>query len=388
VPQSSGEDLVAIRFITRWRNWWNRRKRPYFAFQIEPTSRCQLRCAICPRSILSSQWQSRDLPFSVFEKIIPWLKNARHVHLQGWGEPLLHSRIVAMLHAVKRAGCKASITTNGLALTPALSERLIAEGLDTITISLAGGSPATHRRLRSGSDLSAILKNIEALADHKERYRLRQPALYVSYLMTKPSLPELKDFLPTLHHSGVQKVIAANLEYTPTAEQDALKIFGWKKDEAVQECLSETAEAAQSLKLPVTIYPAILEETVVCELDPRRILFITADGSVSPCIYLKLPVTGPIPRYFDGSDYRVPQLSFGSLAHQEFLAFRHNPHYLSFCNELTARSQGVSELYDDLAFSQVGSLEKIRAMEKESREVMRRFPLPQPCRTCYKAYGI
>ena len=65
-------------------------KRALFAIQVEVTSRCTRSCAVCPRSAFADSWLEGDLSAGLWQRLRPDLRLARHVHLQGWGEPLLH----------------------------------------------------------------------------------------------------------------------------------------------------------------------------------------------------------------------------------------------------------------------------------------------------------
>jgi len=82
------------------------RGRPFEALQIEVTSRCCLKCEMCPRSALAHQWPEIDLSWEAFQRIVPVFGYVQHVHLQGWGEPLLHPRLAEMIAAAKAAGCR------------------------------------------------------------------------------------------------------------------------------------------------------------------------------------------------------------------------------------------------------------------------------------------
>ena len=66
-----------------------------------------------------------------------------------------------MVKIAKSAGCKVSITTNGQALNSENSKRLIAEGVDIVTISVAGVSQGTHGFIRTGSNLKTIFENVK-----------------------------------------------------------------------------------------------------------------------------------------------------------------------------------------------------------------------------------
>ena len=43
--------------------------RPFEAFQIEVTSRCNLKCIMCPVTVLADRWPSLDMSWQTFERI-------------------------------------------------------------------------------------------------------------------------------------------------------------------------------------------------------------------------------------------------------------------------------------------------------------------------------
>ena len=99
---------------------------------------------------------------------------AEHVHLQGWGEPLLHPDLPGMVAAAKAAGCTVGITTNGDLLSEALT--WIAEAqVDLVTVSVAGRA-STHARLRDGSRLGDILGAARELVRTRRRRRAQPSA--------------------------------------------------------------------------------------------------------------------------------------------------------------------------------------------------------------------
>jgi MoaA/NifB/PqqE/SkfB family radical SAM enzyme len=85
-------------------------RRPLRALQIEVTSRCTRQCAICPRFALSGEWLEGDLSREHWRRLEQDLNTAQHVHLQGWGEPLLHVDLPRMVKAAKRNGCTVGIS--------------------------------------------------------------------------------------------------------------------------------------------------------------------------------------------------------------------------------------------------------------------------------------
>jgi MoaA/NifB/PqqE/SkfB family radical SAM enzyme len=84
---------------------------------------------------------------------------ARHVHLQGWGEPLLHPDLRAIVKDVHAAGCEVGITTNGDLLDEARSW-IVAEPVDVLTVSLAGLGES-NRRYRDGGEARELLEVLQ-----------------------------------------------------------------------------------------------------------------------------------------------------------------------------------------------------------------------------------
>src|SRR3990172_2816989 len=142
--------------------WFKRRDaaRPFEAFQIEVTSRCNLKCVMCPVRVLAARWPARDRAWETYERAAAAFARAKWVYLQGWGEPLLHRRIFDMIGRAKQAGCRVGFTTNGTRLTRATGARLLDAGLDLLAVSIAGASAASHEAIRVGSDFAKLLENL------------------------------------------------------------------------------------------------------------------------------------------------------------------------------------------------------------------------------------
>ncbi|MDI6893076.1 MAG: radical SAM protein [Bacillota bacterium] len=124
--------------------------------QLEVTSACQLRCRFCPRTALADSWITTHLPWESFTALLSDAPRLELVHLQGWGEPLLHPRLWDMAAALKGAGCRVSLTTNAVLLDQQASREACRLGVDLVAISVAGARAATNDSLRLGSSLDRI----------------------------------------------------------------------------------------------------------------------------------------------------------------------------------------------------------------------------------------
>ena len=106
---------------------------------IELTNTCNLRCAKC---ILEHTKRDRGfIDDALFEKILHDIKSAgtpTEIALSGSGEPTLHPHLVEYVKAARSIPNVGVIgfATNGVALKPDLSERLLNAGLTRLKASL------------------------------------------------------------------------------------------------------------------------------------------------------------------------------------------------------------------------------------------------------------
>ncbi|WP_051286260.1 radical SAM protein [Megalodesulfovibrio gigas] len=126
---------------------------------IEPTSRCNLACGMCPRQTPGCVMTDGDLAFETLAALETVLPGVERVSLAGLGEPLLHPQIVeivAWLRARLPATARIGLQTNGLLVTQALADRLAAAGLDQLCLSVDALETAPNQPLHGGSFLPAI----------------------------------------------------------------------------------------------------------------------------------------------------------------------------------------------------------------------------------------
>jgi MoaA/NifB/PqqE/SkfB family radical SAM enzyme len=349
------------------------RRRPFQAFQIEVTTRCTLGCTMCPRTALRDDWPEIDLPWEAFLAAGRAFDRVRHVHLQGWGEPLLHPRLPEMVGAAKAAGCHVGLTTNGSRLDGQMAEQLLDRGIDLLAISIAGATPETHARIRVGSDLPALLENIARLVALRKRRAGSRPKVELAYLMTRANLPELPAAVEIAGRLGVDEVYATNLDYVPGPEQEDMTAFGPATDAAVVRAYVEDAgRAARRAGVRFRPYPLEPQEVSICEARPLDILFVSSDGWVSPCTYMGLPQRGMIPRRFAGQPASVPRLRFGNVLEHGLLEIWNSPEYAAFRVQFAERLRSAA----------------LSVLNDRQSETPGKPPAPEPCQRCYKLYGL
>lgn len=115
------------------------------------TEGCNLQCRHC---WISPKYQNEDhiypsLDMEIFQSIIRQAKELglSSVKLTG-GEPFLHPRISDLLEFIQKEDLDLNIETNGLLLTPELSEQIAACKSPFVAVSLDGTDEDTHDRIR------------------------------------------------------------------------------------------------------------------------------------------------------------------------------------------------------------------------------------------------
>ncbi len=121
---------------------------------LELTSKCNLRCGMCPLPVLRRPYE--DMEWHLVEKA------EREIHglglklkwLHEMGEPLLYSRIDDAI----RLFPEASLSTNGLVLTPEIGAKLLATPLKRIRICVDSIDPKVYPQLRTGGDFEKLVE--------------------------------------------------------------------------------------------------------------------------------------------------------------------------------------------------------------------------------------
>ncbi len=125
---------------------------------IEITSRCNLSCGHCARSLRNRS--GKDMDRHAFKYLLDLMPNSFKVVLVGLGEPTLHPQLIDFVALAAQRGRRVELVTNAMGLEKALSRGLIAAGLGGLTFSLDSVDPDVAARVRTGSNLDQIMGNI------------------------------------------------------------------------------------------------------------------------------------------------------------------------------------------------------------------------------------
>ncbi len=297
-------------------------RRPLDCVQVEITTRCTGRCRYCPHTLLAPRWRSADLGLEAFRRLWPLTRQATRVHLQGWGEPLLHTDFFEMAALARQAGCQVSTTTCGSEMTEDLAERLVASGIDLIAFSLTGTDAASNAA-RTGIPFDEVCAAIERLQRIRRARQGVHLELHIAYLMLASSMEAVSGLPALMRRLGVHAGVVSTLDYVP-APHLAAEAFACHETEKLARARDLLQAAAhEAHRLGLALHYALPDPSAPghrCRENPQRTLFVGVDGGLSPCTRTQVPLTGDNPQ----------RLVFGNLHHDDPLEVWQGPAWREF----------------------------------------------------------
>lgn len=357
--------------------------------QVEVTTRCDAACVYCPRTACGDGWRNADMPMALFRRVLTACRGTRHLHLQGWGEPLLHPRYPDMLSEAVAAGYVVGLTTNGVHLDAAMAGALVDAGVDMVALSLAGIG-ARNDAVRRGAPTARVLAALDALREAKARAGSVLPRVHLAYMLLRQDTDGPEALPALLRGRGVETVVVSTLDHVTTpqladaayahAGADELAALGRRLEAACTVAEAEGIRMVWRLprpaqppaSLPVHPVPrqdgrqdaavslqahsvtpdhpflpgyeppelwdvpsamlhalAAREGDASCTENVGRAAVITVDGMVAPCVFAALPLCGGRPR--DGSGpVAAGRMLFGSVEDATLAEVWGRPAYAAF----------------------------------------------------------
>lgn len=299
--------------------------------QVEVTTRCNAACVYCPRTVYRGVWPDRVFPLEAFRLLLPALRKTGLVHLQGWGEPFLHPDFFKMAALARDAGCRVSTTTNGMLLDEEKLRLLLDSKVDTIAFSLAG-IEASHDRVRPGTSYRKILEVIQTLNRLKAQAGVATPQIHIAYMLLRSGLSDLEKLPQALKGAGVQQVVISTLDFIPNRELtgESFQLADMQAYEELNTRLAEVTTAVQDSRIAVHYQLTPLNNTKsFCPEMPQGALVIASDGSVTPCVFTNLPLSG-VTYWGAGGELPYHRLVFGNLLKEDLGNIWRRPAYVNF----------------------------------------------------------
>ena len=184
---------------------------------VEITNKCNLNCSTCIRNVWDECFGNmRD---TTFRRVLAGIRDfspVPEVFFGGWGEPLVHPRVVDWVRCTKESGARTLLITNGILLDEKMARGLIEAGLDVLWVSIDGATPETYADVRLGEYLPTIIENLERLREMKSRRFgtspwSGHPKLAVAFVAMKRNIRDLPQVLELGRRLGAVEFSISNL---------------------------------------------------------------------------------------------------------------------------------------------------------------------------------
>ncbi|MDR1312171.1 MAG: radical SAM protein, partial [Deltaproteobacteria bacterium] len=249
---------------------------------VDPTSRCNLKCRMCPRTWYVERGETAwapdgpgDMGFDLYSAAVGEgaRLGARSVKLNFLGEPLLHPDIVRMVRLASGLGLWVMMNTNAALLSPELGRGLLEAGLTDLFFSFDSPYREEYERVRVGASYDRTLGNIRAFMEAKERMGFKHVQTRASMV-----LPELLEGPGgpggTVSDGAERHGDPGGLEGREAAKRDFIRLFR----------SMGVAEVGFGLPTVMGMDYAPLNRGLkfVCP-DLFRRVFVFRDGMAGPC---------------------------------------------------------------------------------------------------------
>lgn len=266
--------------------------------QIEITNRCNLSCAMCPRTHFGQEY--RDMDLYIFERILAKINSPMEIILTGWGEPLMHPDIYIMAELCKRKALTVRMTTNGTLLTQEAAKRLVVTGIDSVIVSadsfqMAAGTDLRHQT----ASLEENIKNLIRVRQNKSK-----PQVVLQPTLHKGKENDVFDLVKKGKQLGVDMINIVRLDRRFNKNLD---VFDAKEEQGI---IKKIIQFSDEVKIRVDVLPFTAFAGIkrflyrwasgfwfrVNRRCPKtyNYLYITNTGKVTPCCGLPKYVVGDI----------------------------------------------------------------------------------------------
>lgn len=178
-----------------------------YAFSVEPSGHCQLRCPECPTGAAVLTRKKGNIDPVLFTKIINEIKEyTLYLNLYFQGEPLIHPQIDFLIRKADEARTYTTLSTNAQLLDKEMCQKLISSGLSRIVISLDGFSQEIYEQYRRGGNVEKVKNGILSLIEAREEENATNPLVVVQTLAFRHNKNEIKRIRDWCRSVGVDKL--------------------------------------------------------------------------------------------------------------------------------------------------------------------------------------
>ncbi|MFA5391139.1 MAG: radical SAM protein [Candidatus Omnitrophota bacterium] len=269
-------DFMRDLFLVRWY--------PRFVFypkyfELEITTRCDLRCTMCEHTYWKEK--PRDLTLEQFKMIVDQFPDLKWLGTTGIGSSFLNKDYLKMLEYAKKKKVYIELFDPCHRLDAGLAEKIVADGLlDRLYISIDGATKETYEKIRVGADFDQVVHNIKYIVDAKRKHKTMFPEISFHFIISKTNYKEVPRMIELVYeltrHDNIGVMFSHLLHPFEEIKGDVFVL-----PKALKE---ETHQLSKKHKVRAIWGKNAREEKQPINKCTEWIMpFIFADGSVIPC---------------------------------------------------------------------------------------------------------
>ncbi|MBN2121105.1 MAG: radical SAM protein [Candidatus Omnitrophica bacterium] len=293
-------------------------KQPPIFLNIEPTTRCNIRCKICGNREYPEE-KKTDLSLIQFKSILRQFPDLKFLCLTGGGEPLLNKDLTAMIRFAKERKVHTGIVSNGTLLNKEMAKEMLETKIDWISFSVDSADKKNFEEIRQGACFGEVIGNIEYFRRQVSRNCLiakgYAPDISFVFVAMRENIEELPEVIRLAYSIGVKKVfvykVRASLQGS-SSKDDFESGISLKLARAVRvKSISKARELNIDLIFKDFFHARVKKKG--CHV-PWIASYITSQGYVCPCCVL----------------YDYDMVNFGNVLEEDFSSIWNNQAYKDF----------------------------------------------------------
>ncbi|MDP8216560.1 MAG: radical SAM protein [Candidatus Kaelpia imicola] len=222
-----------------------------FHVQIDLTNNCNNDCIGCwcnspllEEQRMPSELKKQYIPFNTLKGVLNEVKEvgAKEVYYSGGGEPFMHPEIMEVLEYTKRLGLICYVNTNFTLLDKNKIDRLIAIGVDHLTVSIWAGSAETYSDTHPNKSKEIFYKIKENLI-YLNRNKNRAPLIKLYEVIFNLNYHEIKEMIDFARSSCCESVEFTLIDTIP-GKTGRLSLNKREREELYSNCSEISKELA------------------------------------------------------------------------------------------------------------------------------------------------
>lgn len=249
------------------------------SIQIEPTTKCNLKCVTCSRHTFSASRLNRDLTLDEFKYIIESIPTLKKIKIQGMGEPFLNRHIWDIIEYGVLKGIKFKTNSNGMMINEDNAGRIL-EYFTDIVVSLDSPNKDSYEAIRKGANYDKVINGIKFLVNMKKRLK-SNCKISLSCVATHLNYNELPAYFELCERVGVDQAGVVEVENWLISTQDQYP-ENRRFVEDSRKSKNEIMECVKKHEDKIKIAYLGSERRMRYCMWSKNSCFITVDGYVTP----------------------------------------------------------------------------------------------------------